>query len=83
MSTGYLLLDKNSFNGYIECMENYKKEHARLHCANWDAGKCIGCDVRTEDTTLVLYIDSKKADKECVIDEGCGYFDRVAVPGIV
>jgi len=64
-------------------MENYKKQHARLHCANWDAGKCLGCDMKTVENKLVLHIDSKKENKDCVVDKGCGYFDRVVIPGIV
>jgi hypothetical protein len=64
-------------------MENYKKQHARMHCANWDAGKCLGCDIRTEDDKLILYIDSKKADKDCTVDKECAYFDRVVVPSML
>lgn len=54
-----------------------------MHCANWDAGTCLGCDIRTQDGKLILNIDSKKENKECTLDEGCAYFDRVVVPSIL
>ena len=33
--------------------------------------------------SIRISIDSDKENKECVVDKGCAYFDRVVVPGIV
>lgn len=67
---------------YIKCMKNYGKSDARLHCANWNNGKCLGCMMSSKNGVLMVEIDSKLADKECIVTDGCDYFDRVVVPGI-
>ena len=71
------------YTTYIECMRNYKKQDALNYCCNWDAGKCLGCDIRSDTGILIMYVDSKKAGKECTIDKECNYFNRVVVPGII
>jgi len=63
-------------------MKNYAKSDARLHCANWNNGKCLGCMMRSKNKSLMLKIDSKLAGKDCIVTEGCDYFDKVVVPGI-
>jgi len=27
-------------------------------------------------------MDSKKVGKNCIVDEGCDYFDNIVIPGI-
>ena len=83
MSSKIIVLAKIVYTTYIECMRNYKKQDALSYCCNWDAGKCLGCDIRSKDSILIMYIDSKKAGKECTIDKECNYFNRVVVPGII
>ncbi len=75
-------LDKSFFLYYIECMKKYKKQDARTHCANWDNGRCLGCDMYSVDRKLIMRIDSKRQGKECTIDTECNYFTRVVVPAI-
>ena len=36
----------------------------------------------TPDNILKMKIDSELANKDCVIDKGCDYFDMVVVPSI-
>ena len=56
------------------------RRDALLGCANWDAGKCIGCMIRVDDDgTLYQVIDSTMANKECN-PEGCKYFEELVVP---
>ena len=83
MSRKIIVLVKITHTTYIECMRNYKKQDARDHCANWDAGDCLGCDIRSNSGVLIIYVDSKKYGKECTIDKECNYFNRVVVPGII
>lgn len=39
--------------------------------------------MRSDTDILIMYVDSKKAGKECTIDKECNYFNRVVVPGII
>ena len=55
---------------------------ARTHCANWDNGKCIGCMIKTKDSSLIFNISSKFANKSCQVDKKCKYFDKIVIPGI-
>lgn len=55
---------------------------ALLGCANWDAGKCIGCMIKVDnDGTIYQVIDSKKSGKDCNPDD-CKYFEELVVPVI-
>jgi len=64
-------------------MDRNLKQKALKHCANWDAGKCIGAMFRRdEDNNLYFYIDSDYCDKGCKVNEECSYFDEVVAPGI-
>ena len=38
--------------------------------------------MRSKNGSLMLKIDSKLAGKDCIVTEGCDYFDKVVVPGI-
>ena len=31
---------------------------------------------------LRMTIDKKKANKDCIVDEGCDYFDNIVIPGM-
>ena len=55
---------------------------ARQYCANWDAGKCIGCIFKREDEKLSYNLSSKYSGKNCFVDNGCEYFEAVVIPGI-
>ena len=52
------------------------------HCANWNAGKCLGVIMFRKDGKLLMNVDKKLADKECCVDSGCEYFDSIVVPGM-
>ena len=55
---------------------------ARQHCANWDAGKCIGCIFNRKNEKLFVSLDSKLKGKSCLVEKGCDYFESVVIPGI-
>ena len=63
-------------------MEKYKKSDARNNCANWNAGKCLGALMFRKDGVLHCKIDKDMYDKDCFIDKGCDYFDKIVVPGM-
>ena len=68
-------------NIFIAMKEN-KKADARKHCANWDAGKCLGAILYRKDGKLLMNVDKKLANKECCVESGCDYFDSIVVPGM-
>ena len=55
---------------------------ARQYCANWDAGKCVGCVFKKINNNLTCNVSSKLSGKNCSVDEGCDYFEAVVIPGI-
>ena len=56
------------------------RRNALLSCANWDAGKCIGCMIKVEpDGTILQVIDKKKSGKECKPDD-CKYYQELVIP---
>ena len=66
-------------------MNKQYKGLALRHCANWDAGNCIGAMMRyVKHEGLKTRIDSEMAGKECFVSEEsrCMYFDEVVAPGI-
>ena len=63
-------------------MKKSSKTDARRYCANWHAGKCLGAMMYRKDGELRFVMDSKKMGKDCVVDEGCDYFDNVVIPGM-
>ena len=67
---------------YIRVMKKANKKDAMLHCANWNAGKCLGAMMYRKDDKLRMELDKKKADKDCIVDEGCDYFDNIVIPGM-
>lgn len=38
--------------------------------------------MRTDGNVLKIRVDSKLAGKDCIINQGCDYFDMVVVPSI-
>ncbi len=58
------------------------KTIAQLNCANWNTGRCIGCIFLKSKNNLGYFIDSKLSGKECIVEEGCDYFESVVIPGI-
>ena len=66
-------------------MSKQYKGLALKHCANWDAGKCIGAMMRyVKHEGLKTRIDGEMAGKECFVSEEtrCLYFDEIVAPGI-
>ena len=55
---------------------------ALKHCANWNAGKCVGCVFNRKHNKLFVSLDSKLSGKPCVVEKGCDYFEYVVIPGI-
>ena len=57
-----------------------KRSDALRSCANWDAGKCIGCLIKCElDGSILMRINKEMQGKECN-PEGCKYFEELVVP---
>ena len=55
---------------------------ATQYCANWDAGRCVGCVFTRKDDMLSYHLSSKLSGKNCSVDDGCDYFEAVVIPGI-
>ena len=67
-------------------MSKKYKGLALKHCANWNAGKCIGAMMTyVKYEGLKTTIDSDMSGKECFVSEEnrCFYFDKIVSPGIV
>lgn len=62
-------------------MVHKSKQTALKHCANWDAGKCLGCMILCRAGNVYQVIDKKMAGKDCQ-PEGCQYFDNIVVRGL-
>ena len=58
------------------------KTTARQYCANYFIGNCLGCMMVRKDGVRYMRLSKKLADKECVVDQGCDYFDNIVVPGV-
>ena len=56
---------------------------ARSYCANYNVGKCLGCMFSREDGYLSMRLDSRLVGKDCLVEDGCDYFDAVVIPGIL
>ena len=56
---------------------------ARNYCANYNVGKCLGCMFSRETGVLSMKLDSKLVGKDCLVEDGCDYFDAVVIPGIL
>ena len=60
---------------------------ARQHCANWNAGKCLGVlFIRGEDSGQIFQRTHKDYyGKECFVDseKGCQYFKNCVRPLLV
>ena len=67
---------------YIQSMKKSSKTDARKYCANWHAGKCLGAMMYRKDGELRFAMDGKKVGKNCIVDEGCDYFDNIVIPGM-
>jgi len=70
----------------VDAAENTTKRSflraASHHCANWDAGNCLGCMMKTEKKVIIFKISHKLSNKPCIVNSGCEYFNNVVVPGI-
>jgi len=56
---------------------------ARTYCANYNVGKCLGCMFSRETGVLSMKLDSRLVGKNCLVEDGCDYFDAVVIPGIL
>ncbi len=63
-------------------MKKSSKQDARKHCANWNAGKCLGAMMYRKDDELRFAMDEDKAGKDCIVEKGCDYFDNIVIPGM-
>ena len=65
-------------------MKEQKLRKAQLECANWSVGNCRGCNLHIDRKYLknngwvpvFQTIDSEKAGKPCIVENGCKYFDN-------
>ena len=55
---------------------------ARGYCANWNAGKCIGCVFTRTEKGLSFRLSKKLSRKKSSVEKGCEYFDNIVIPGI-
>lgn len=55
---------------------------ASKHCANWNAGNCLGCMMKTEKNVIIFRMSHKLSNKPCIINTGCEYFNNVVLPGL-
>ncbi len=63
-------------------MKTTSIHNARHHCANFWTGKCLGAMFTRMSGSLTCRIDGKFANKDCVVEKGCTYFEQTVVPGI-
>jgi len=56
---------------------------AQCGCANWNVGKCLGANYSiSEDGTVYTWVDPDFATKDCKVNDGCEYFDKIVSPSI-
>tara|TARA_R100001129_G_scaffold166307_1_gene133374 strand:+ start:245 stop:472 length:228 start_codon:yes stop_codon:yes gene_type:complete len=55
---------------------------ARAHCANWDAGKCVGCVFTRTEKGLSFRLSEKLSGQKCSVEKGCEYFENIVIPGM-
>jgi hypothetical protein len=55
---------------------------ARIYCANWDNGNCLGCMMKRSNGMLTFHISSKFANKPCQVKKKCDYFNNIVIPGV-
>ncbi len=63
---------------------------AQLNCANWNTGKCCGVMLKIKQERKAGFkyyihqvLDTDLADKDCIVDKGCAYFNNFVLPGLV
>ena len=63
---------------------------AQKECANWNNGKCLGVMLKVKKKRVGGYkypigqcINVTLAEKPCVADKGCAYFESFVLPGVV
>ena len=58
---------------------------AQDECANWDCGKCLGCNIVINKNYLkkngwapiMQGLNPEKVGKDCTVEKGCSYFDEI------
>jgi hypothetical protein len=63
---------------------------AQKECANWNNGKCLGAMLIINQKRKNGYkyqigqcINVELADKLCIADKGCSYYENFILPGVV
>ena len=65
-------------------MKNNNLILAQRHCANFTSGVCLGCMMTNRKGKLSFMIDSKLANKPCVVaSRTCTYFETIVLPAVV
>tara|TARA_Y100001951_G_scaffold98351_1_gene99064 strand:- start:486 stop:686 length:201 start_codon:yes stop_codon:yes gene_type:complete len=59
-----------------------EKKLAQKYCSNWVRGNCIGRIIKYEDGMTKIWLDEELADKECIIDAGCYFFEDYVRPAL-
>tara|TARA_R100000656_G_scaffold37424_1_gene31608 strand:- start:2194 stop:2403 length:210 start_codon:yes stop_codon:yes gene_type:complete len=65
-------------------MMNQALSSAQGHCANWNAGKCLGAMLRYDKKgkAMHMWIDENLAGKDCTVTKGCDYFNHIVTPSL-
>jgi len=63
---------------------------AQKECSNWNNSKCLGVMIKVNQKRKDGYkylirqcINVDLAEKSCIADKGCTYFENVILPGVV
>ncbi len=63
---------------------------AQKECANWNNSKCLGVMMNIKQKRKDGYkyfigqcINEELAEKPCIADKGCAYFENIILPGVV
>ena len=59
-----------------------EKKLAQKYCSNWVRGACIGRIIKYQDGVTKIWLDEELAGKECIIDNGCHFFEDYVRPAI-
>lgn len=72
-----------TITGYIARVSKSKKTLAMKNCANWKSGMCSGVVYEHKDNKTTVTVDAVLANKPCIVDDGCYYFEKYVAPSIV
>jgi|TARA_R110000751_G_scaffold13259_5_gene44656 hypothetical protein len=60
-------------------------QQAQNECANWDCGKCLGCNIvvnkkylkKNKWAPVLQGLNPEMIGEDCTVEEGCSYFDEI------